>query len=275
MKSKTIKIAALAAAALIASTASAQAPSPWRDADPENTLVIETNKGRIIAELTPQIAPQHVERIKTLTRQGFYDGRSFFRVIDGFMDQTGDPQDSGDGGSTLPDLQPEFSFRRGQGFPYLPIENRRPNTGLVGVTPVQTQPDAQMAITADGKVSGMGLFCRGVLGMARAQDPASANSQFFLMRDDNEPLNGKYTVFGRVLSGLDVVRSIKTGEPVPPPQDKMTRVRLLADIPPAERPTVRVLSTSSAEFTGVVQQQKKAKGSAFDICDLDIPVSVQ
>jgi len=254
----------------------ASTPVAWRGVDPENVLVIETNKGRIIAELAPFAAPAHVERIKTLTRQGFYDGRSFFRVIDGFMAQTGDPEDTGQGASPLPNLQPEFSFRRGAETPFVAVATPQVSGGgFIGTLPVLSQPDAQMAITVDGKVPAQGLFCPGVLGMARATEPDSANSQFFLMRGDTPALNGKYTVFGRVLSGLDVVRAIKAGEPVPAPQDKMTRMRLLADIPVAERPKITVQATTVPAFAAYVEAQRKAKGAAFNICDLDIAVNVQ
>ncbi len=78
-------------------------------ADPENTLVLETTKGRVVIELRPDLAPNHVERIKTLARQGFYDGVPFHRVIEGFMAQTGDPTGTGTGGSDLPDLKAEFN----------------------------------------------------------------------------------------------------------------------------------------------------------------------
>lgn len=271
---KKLMLAALSAALVTATAATAQAPV-WRDVDPENVVVIDTNKGRIIAELAPLAAPLHVERIKTLTRQGLYDGRTFFRVIDGFMAQTGDPEDSGRGNSALPDLGPEFSFRRGRDVPFTAVASSRGNTGFIGVLPVQSQPDGQMAITSDGKVGAQGIFCKGVLGMARADDPSSANSQFFLMRDKFDNLNGKYTVFGRVLSGLDVVRAIKTGEPVAAPQDTMTKVRVLADIPAAERPTIRVQSTVGPEFLAYAQAQITARGSSFDVCDLDIAVNVQ
>ena len=275
MRRTFIALAAGALALVGALQANGQTPGGWRDVDPENTLVIDTNKGRIIAELTPKVAPKSVERIKTLTRQGFYDGRTFFRVIDDFMAQTGDPEDTGRGGSALPDLAGEFSFRRGAELPFATVQSARGATGFIGALPVLSQPAAQMAITADGKVKAEGLFCKGILGMARAGDPDSANSQFYLMREKAESLNGKYAVFGRVLSGLEVVRSIKTGEPVPAPQDTMTKVRILADIPAGERPTIKVQDTNSAEFAAYVAQQRTAKGARFDICDLDIVATVQ
>jgi peptidylprolyl isomerase len=136
--------------------------------DLENTVYLDTKHGRVTMQLLPQRAPQHVERIKTLTRQGFYNGLKFHRVIDGFMAQTGDPRGDGTGGSDLPDVPGEFSQ-----------EN----------------------------------FGRGAVGMARAQDPNSANSQFFICFGDASFLNGQYTVFARVTDGMDVVDKIKKGDP--------------------------------------------------------------
>ncbi len=117
--------------------------------------------------LRPDIAPKHAERLKTLTRQGFYDGVPFHRVIAGFMAQTGDPTGTGTGGSDLPDLKAEFSNVH---------------------------------------------FGRGIVGMARAQDPDSANSQFFIMYGDAPALDGQYTVVGQVVSGMEAVDAIKKGD---------------------------------------------------------------
>jgi peptidylprolyl isomerase len=275
MKFKTSIMTALAAVAVAFPAAQAQEPGPWRSPDPENVLVIDTNKGRIIAELEPALAPNHVERVKLLTRQGFYDGLKFFRVVDGFMAQTGDPLNSGEGGSALPDLAAEFAIRRTGATPFAHAPSDRGVTGFIGTVPVQSQPDAQMIITADHAVPANGLFCPGVIGVARSSDPNSGNSQFFLMREAYPTLNGNYTVMGRVLFGLDVVRSLKTGEPVPEPTDVMQQVRLLADIPPAERPTVQVMDTRSQAFADLVTAWRAGRGNDVDICDLEVPVSVQ
>jgi cyclophilin family peptidyl-prolyl cis-trans isomerase len=154
-------------------------------ADPENTIVIDTNQGRIVIKLRPDLAPKHAERIKTLAREKYYDNVPFHRVIDGFMAQTGDGQNkNGTGGSKYPNLPAEFS----------------------------SAP-----------------FKRGVVGMARANDPNSANSQFFFMYADGSFLNGKYTVVGEVVAGMDVVDKIKKGEPVVNP-DRMVRVQVGADV---------------------------------------------
>lgn len=157
---RTFLAAALLALAALAAPVHAQGAKP----DPENTLYLQTKDGRVTIRLRPDLAPKHVERIKTLTRQGFYDGLKFHRVMDGFMAQTGDPNGDGTGGSKLPDLAAEFT--------------REP-------------------------------YKRGTLGMARAQSPNSANSQFFICTGDCSFLTGQYTVFGEVVSGMEHVDRIK------------------------------------------------------------------
>ena len=152
--------------------------------DPENTLVIEIeNGGEVAIQMLPDVAPKHVERIKTLAREGFYDGIAFHRVIDGFMAQTGCPHGRGTGGSKHPDLPAEFSK--------VPFE-------------------------------------RGTVGMARTQNPNSANSQFFIMFKEGSFLNGQYTVWGQVVSGMEHVDALARGEP-PRNPDRMKRVKVAAD----------------------------------------------
>ncbi|WP_422023791.1 peptidylprolyl isomerase [Roseibium sp.] len=151
--------------------------------DLENTLYLDLKDGRVVIELRPDLAPNHVARIKELTREGFYDGIVFHRVIDGFMAQTGDPTGTGRGGSDKPDVNAEFS----------------------------SEP-----------------FQRGTLGMARAQNPNSANSQFFIMFADGDWLNGQYTVFGKVVEGMDLVDNITKGEP-PANPDKIIKMQVAAD----------------------------------------------
>jgi cyclophilin family peptidyl-prolyl cis-trans isomerase len=166
--------------------------------DPENTLIIELKGGEVVIEMLPDVAPLHVDQIKMLARQGQYDGVAFHRVIDGFMAQTGDVQ--------FGDVNDGFNAGRagtgGSNLPNLPAEfSRLP-------------------------------FDRGVAGMARAQDPNSANSQFFIMFEDGHFLNNQYTVWGRVISGMELVDNIKRGAgqsgAVKDP-DHMVKVRIAAD----------------------------------------------
>jgi peptidylprolyl isomerase len=277
-----MKLAMTAAALALTATvtcfgaASAQTASDWRTPDPNNVIVVETNKGRIIAELYPQAAPNHVERVRGLVKSGFYDGLTFFRVISDFMAQTGDPQNTGQGGSDQPNLVAEFTFRRGADLPVAQNFKAGTNeTGWVDALPVTSQNSALAVMTADRKVATWGNFCSGVLGMARAGDPDSANSQFFFMRQANASLDKTYTAFGRVLQGMDAVRAIKTGEPVPDPQDKMISVKLLADLPADKRPSVQVMNTGSAAFKALVAKRQAEVGAAFTNCDVDVPAQVK
>ena len=137
-----------------------------KELDLENTLYLDLKDGRVVIALRPDLAPNHVARIKELAREGFYDGVVFHRVIDGFMAQGGDPTGSGQGGSGFK-LQAEFSAE-----PYV----------------------------------------RGTVSMARASGFDSADSQFFICLADTAKLNGKYTVFGRVIDGMDHVDEIKKGD---------------------------------------------------------------
>ena len=166
------------------------APAPAAAPDPENTLILELPSGRVTIQMLPDLAPNHVARIKTLVRQGFYDNTPFHRVIEGFMAQGGDPTGTGTGGSRLPDLAAEFS----------PASRAR--------------------------------FIRGTVGMARTANPNSANSQFFIMFAPNQSLDGQYTIWGRVIGGMDVVDRIKKGAPgsgtVTNP-DRIRTARIAAD----------------------------------------------
>jgi len=133
----------------------------------ENTLYMDLKDGRVEIELRPDLAPNHVQRIKELTEAGFYDGVVFHRVIPGFMAQTGDPTGTGTGGSKKPNLKAEFSGEH---------------------------------------------HVRGTCAMARSASPDSANSQFFICFADAPWLNGKYTVWGKVVSGMEHVDAIKQGD---------------------------------------------------------------
>jgi peptidylprolyl isomerase len=155
-----------------------------RSQDSENMLIMETTKGKVVIGLRPDLAPKHVERIKKLVREGFYDGVAFHRVIDGFMAQTGCPQGTGMGGSQYPDLKAEFNAEK---------------------------------------------HVRGVCSMARSSRPDSANSQFFICFEDASFLDKKYTVWGKVLEGMENVDKLERGEPVAKP-DKIRSVKVAADV---------------------------------------------
>ncbi len=268
--------AAAVAAPPPASGPPAPGPGDWRTPDPNNVLVIDTNKGRIVVEMIPEVAPLHVTQVRALAHENFYDGQRFFRVIDKFMDQTGDPQNNGQGGSSKPNIPAEFTFRRGSDLPFVMAADQTvAEIGFLKSLPVESQSMQLAAMTKDQKVTAWGLYCQGVMGMARDENPDSGNSQFFLMRYPYPSLERKYTAWGRVISGLDVVRAIKTGEPVEDPQDRMEYVRLLADLPEASRPKVRVIDTNGPWFKAQISRVRAAKGADFTACDVDIPAEVK
>jgi len=159
-------------------------------ADLENTLYMDLKDGRVVIEMYPQYAPHHVARIKELTREGYYDGKLWHRVIAGFMAQTGSPRGDGIGGSDKPDLKAEFN---------------------------------QMS------------HVRGVASMARTSMPDTANAQFFIMLASNPGLDGQYTIWGRVVEGMEHVDAIKKGDPrdngtVDDP-DRIVKMTVAADAP--------------------------------------------
>ncbi|ASM71932.1 MULTISPECIES: peptidylprolyl isomerase [Roseobacteraceae] len=163
--------------------------------DPENTILMELKGGTVTIQLLPDLAPKHVERMKELARAGEYDNVAFHRVIDGFMAQTGDVQNG--------DMEDGFNIRAagtgGSDKPDLPAEFSK-------------VPHA-----------------RGTIGAARSANPNSANSQFFINFKDNDFLNGQYTVYGQVISGMEHVDALTRGEP-PAQPDRMISVKVAADV---------------------------------------------
>lgn len=162
--------------------------------DPENTILIELKDGTVEIALLPDVAPQHCARMKELARAGAYDGVIFHRVIDGFMAQTGDVEH----GVSGENLNLRRAGTGGSDMPDLPAEfSKLPHE-------------------------------RGTIGAARSSNPNSANSQFFINFSDNNFLDGQYTVYGRVTSGMDLVDAITRGEP-PINPDRMISVKVAAD----------------------------------------------
>ena len=162
MLRRTLLATLMTIGTLMSATAEAQAPT-----DPANTAYLDLKGGRVVIRLRPDLAPQHVARVKQLMAEHFYDGTPFHRVIEGFMAQGGDPTGTGSGGSKLPDLPAEFT------------DSVR--------------------------------FLRGTVGAARTADPNSANSQFFIMFAPAPSLDGQYTIWGQVVSGMEYVDAIKRG----------------------------------------------------------------
>lgn len=260
-------LALIAALALASPVAAAE----WRSLDPANTLVIETTKGRLVVEMRPDFAPLAVERVKLLAKEGVYDGLQFHRVVQDFVDQTGNPNNKDGGVSSHPDLKPEFTFRLKPGAPPAVVRTSSDGIeGFVGATPYGAMSDIEAARTPDLPRRAWGAYCPGVAGMGRQAAETTANSEIFFMRQSARRLDRDYTVWGRVVVGLDVVRAMTVGEP-PANPDKMIRVILAADLPAAERPKVQVMDETSPAFAALVAKTRKAKGADFTVCDVEIP----
>lgn len=249
-------------------------PADWRPIDPENTLVVETTKGRVIVELRPEFAPQGVARIKQLARDGVYNGLQFHRVIDGFVAQTGNPNNRDGGTSAYPDLPPEFSFRIPPERAAVVVDRSDSREGLIGATPFQAVSAGEQARQADGRLRGWGAYCPGVVGMGRQADPASANSEIFFMRAPARRLDHEYTVVGRVLTGLEAIRALAVGDP-PKVPDLMLKVRVAADLPDAERPRLEVMDASGSAFQAELAALKATRGATFTVCDVEVRTRVR
>lgn len=259
-------------------------PSAWRDVDQDNLLYINTTQGLIVVEFAPEFAPKHVEQIKTLAGQEFYDQIIFHRVIDEFMNQTGDPTGTGTGDSSLPDIPGEFTFRRDPSMAVSllgrrPVNPRNPNAGAIDVGfykgfPVATNPVQQAALTADGKVEAWGLHCSGVTSMARSADPNSANSQFFLMRGTAGWLDKQYSVWGNTVWGHENLTKFAIGtkgEDAGFVPDQMETVRLGSDLPEEEQLKIQVLKTEGPAWRLYLNGQQTPEGAYPDICDIRVP----
>ncbi len=248
--------------------------SAWRALDLDNTLLIDLPAGEVVIELRPDLAPLHIERIKILVRQGFYDGLRFHRVIEGFVAQGGDPKGDGTGGSDLPDLGPEFVHEatKIENFTAIGRDRLAARVGFVDGMPAAAEPSSLSAFRADQRVLLWPAHCPGVMSMARATDPTSANSQFFLMIGDaRTSLDQRYSAWGWIVDGFEHTRRINRGEP-PVRPTPIVRMRIASDVPKSEQPNVEILRTDSSAFSDFVERAGYvADGLVKDLCNVKAP----
>lgn len=255
------------------------APDAWRAVDPENLVVMETSKGRIVIELLPEIAPEHVKRFREYATDGLYDNTAFHRVIKGFMAQGGDVRATHGAEKLKGPLDAEFTIRRVPAN--LPIDPVGPadnaTSGLWNGMPIETQAQFLAEMSFDGMVESWIPHCPGVLSSARTSDPNSADAQFFLISEDGRHLDKKYTAKGRAIVGLDVIQSIKLGPsgdgyPISNP-DVVTSAKLASQMDEANRIKAYVQRTNTPEWQAVLAD---ADAKNLDICDLPpVPAVIQ
>ena len=250
----------------------------WRPVNPENIIYMDLPAGTVMIELRPDIAPAHAARIRELTREGFYDGLRFHRVIEGFMAQGGDPKGDGSGGSEKPNVPGEFvrDSSEVQGFRVIGRDRIAPRVGYIDGMPVGAQPESLRSFTKTARVELWPLHCPGVMSMARSSDPNSANSQFFLMIGDSRlNLDKRYTAWGWIVDGFEATRRIARGEPPTRPTPIM-RVRVASDIPESERRDVQIMRTDSETFMRYLKRRGDVDETGYvkDICDIKIPTRI-
>lgn len=258
----------------------ASKPSDWRALDPERTLYVELAAGRVVIELAPQFAPRHVENIKTLVREGYFDGLAIMRVHDNYVVQWGDAEEKKSLGKARESLAPEFTRpAAGLAFTVLPD----PDTYAAQTGFVEGFPAARDA--ADG--SAWLVHCYGAVGVARGTDANSGNGAQLYAVIGHAPrqLDRNITLVGRVVQGMELLAALPrgTGElgfyEKPEQRIRLDRIRFAADVPEKERTNIEVLRTDTETFNGLVEVRRnrrddwyKVPAGRIDICNVPLPV---
>ena len=266
--------------------------SAWRDVDPNNLVLIDTKYGETAVELAPQFAPKHVARLRSLIRAHFYDGKSFYRVIDGFVAQGG----IGEGTAATKDYPKDAQMLKQ--WPVLKAEFDRPIGNDVAFTPLG---NADLYASEVGHVNGFPagrdpkdgrmwiVHCPGTFAFARDSGNDTARTEFYIVIGEApRRLDRNLTAFGRVIDGLQYLQKLNRGDPAVDAgviqdvskRDRILSVRLAADIPTAQRPHYQVLRTESDAFA---EEKKKRLNPApefyhrkpvpvLDVCLMPVPV---
>ena len=287
-----IIVSALAVGASHAADAPAIPASAWRDVDPNNLVLIDTKYGETAVELAPRFAPNHAARVRALIRAHFYDGKSFYRVIDGFVAQGGIgegtaatkdyPKDAG-ALKKWPPLKAEFDRPAGSDVTFTPLGNAdlfAPQVGHVNGFPVGRDPKSgRMWI----------LHCPGTFAFARDNAEDTATTEFYIVIGEAQRrLDRQLTAFGRVIDGLQYIQKLDRGDPDvaagviqdKSKRDEIIRVRLAADLPPVQRPHYQVMRTDSPAFAAWKAKRlhpapefyHRPVPQVLDICALNVPM---
>ncbi|NOT38957.1 MAG: peptidylprolyl isomerase [Alphaproteobacteria bacterium] len=267
------------AAAAFAMTAQAD---EWREVDPENLAVMDLEYGRVLIELAPDLAPKHAERFRALVRAKFYDDKSFYRVIDGFVAQGGIGEGDDKKLPEWPALTAEFDQKINGKTPFVPLGSPdlfAKEVGHLDGFPVGRDWDeARMWM----------LHCPGTVAMARDTDPNTGGTEFYIpIGQAPRRLDRNLTAFGRVLEGMQYVQKLNRGDPKvdsgvikdEPKRDSIERVRMAADMSASDRPRIEVMDTTSKEFAAFKAQRRnpapdfyKRVAKNLDICAFNVPV---
>lgn len=279
---RTCLLAAIVATATLSSGALAadDAQSPWRPLDPENTLYMELTGGRVIIELAPQFAPNHVKNIKALVRAKYFDQQRINRVQDNFVTQWGDPNFAGPLGEAKRTLPAEFT-RSAVGLPFTPLPDPdvyAPQTGFVEGFPAARESPTGRAWL---------VHCYGMVGVGRDNDANSGGGTELYAVIGHAPrqLDRNITLVGRVVQGMDLLSSLPRGKGSmglyenPSQHTVIKTMRVAADVPESERTPLEVMRTDSPDFARRVESRRnpsdewyKVAAGKVDVCNVPIPV---
>ena len=245
----------------------ASTPADWRVPDPESTLYVDLAAGRVVIELAPAFAPEHVANIRTLVRQGYFDGLAILRSQDNYVVQWGDPDGRRDLGKARPTLPPEFMvpWPSTQAFTRLPDgDGYAPEVGFSGGFPVGRDPT-----TGQGWLA----HCYGMVGVGRGNDIESGSGAEIYVVIGHAPrhLDRNVALVGRVLAGMELLSTLPRGTgPLgfyerPGQHVRIGRMRIAADLPPADRVALEVLRTDTATFTALVESRRNRRDEWYKV----------
>ncbi len=255
----------------------ASTPSDWRKLDPENTLYIDLERGRIVIALSSQLAQAHVAQIKALARGGFYDGLSFYRVIDGFVAQGGDAFETREIKNAAKILDAEFDEDLSSAVSFTAVNSDDGYAQVAGfVESLPTGVDKEA-----GKV--WLLHCTGAIAMARNNEKDSASTEFYITLQPQRYLDRNLTVFGRVVQGMEYLQALRRVSPPESEEDDMgetiVAIRVAADMPEEDRVKLEILDSATETFATYVEARRNRPEAFFyyrpdhiDICQIAVPV---
>lgn len=253
------------------------APEDWRALDPENMLVIDLERGRVTVALSEKLAQTHTAQLKALAREGFYDGLSFYRVIDGFVAQGGDVLETRDVTTAAETLEALFDepFRADMGF--TPIKDRDGYAARVGY--IDSEP---VGVDAAGETVWR-LHCTGAMAMARGNEKDTGGTEFYITLQPQRYLDRNLTVFGQVIDGMEHLQALRRVAPAQSAEDDLGEtilsMRVAADLAEDERPAFEIMRSETATFAEYVESRRNRPEEFFyyrpdhvDICAVSIPV---
>lgn len=247
----------------------------WRTPDPANVVYLDLEHGRVVIELSSRLAPGHVERFRSLVRRGFYDGLSFYRVIDGFVAQGGDILEEREKQDDMVGLTAEFETETGQGFVKLnTADGYADEVGFVDDMPAGRDRSRGVAWL---------LHCTGAVAFARGEEKDTATTEFYITLQPQRYLDRNLSVIGRVIDGMEHIQTLRrvspAGENGRDMGEKIVSIRLEADIPETDRKPLSTFLAGTGAFKAYIEARRNRPESFFrfrpdyvDICQLPLPV---